>query len=117
MLRAHPEVVVLPAQQIEDGLVFVAERADAVLGFAALLRHEGGVIELDGLFVEAGVWRQGTGRALVEHCAAFARAEGAHEMEVIANLHAEGFYERLGFQAVRAVQTQFEAARLMRRPL
>jgi N-acetylglutamate synthase-like GNAT family acetyltransferase len=116
MLRGHPEVVVLPAQQIEDGLVFVAERDGAVLGFAALLRHEA-AIELDGLFVEPEGWRQGTGRALVEHCFAFARAEGAREMEVIANRHAEGFYGRLGFEAVREVQTQFEPALLMRRAL
>lgn len=119
MLRANPAIVVLPREQIEAGLVFVAVSNGATrVGFAALLRPaEGDEIELDGLFVEPVHWKQGAGRALVEHCAAFAREQGASRLNVIANLHSVGFYQRCGFRETGPFATPFGAALRMTREL
>src|SRR6476659_447734 len=72
-LLANPDAIQLPADQIYAGRVFVAERDGAIVGFAAVLPRDDRDTELDGLFVEPHLWGQGTGRALVEHCAAVAR--------------------------------------------
>src|SRR3954467_196483 len=60
-LEAHPDAIHLPPAQIANGQVLVAELGGRVTGFAAIV---GG--ELDGLFVEPELWRQGIGRALVD---------------------------------------------------
>src|ERR1051326_4207597 len=84
-LLAHPDAIELPLEQIRDGGVFVAEVAGSVMGFAAILPCEDGDFELDALFVEPNAWRQGIGRALVQHCAAAARDAGAVSLHVIGN--------------------------------
>ncbi|MEO7634085.1 MAG: GNAT family N-acetyltransferase, partial [Sphingomicrobium sp.] len=61
MLEAHPDAIELPAEQIAGGDVLVADFDGRIAGFAALA---GG--ELDGLFVEPALWRNGIGAALVE---------------------------------------------------
>jgi GNAT superfamily N-acetyltransferase len=109
-LLAHPEAIELPVEQINAGLVFVAESQGKTLGFAALLPRDNGDLELDGLFVEPQSWRRGVGKALVDHCAAWARASSATTLHVIGNHHAEGFYHRCGFETVGPYQTQFGPA-------
>src|ERR1041385_8328595 len=91
-LLAHPDAIELPLKQIEGGRVFVAEVSGSLMGFAAILPREDGDFELDALFVEPHSWRHGLGRALVDHCAAAARAAGAESLHVVGNPHAEGFY-------------------------
>jgi GNAT superfamily N-acetyltransferase len=81
-LLAHPDVVELPLDQIEDGLVRVAELGGEVGGFAVLLRSAQGACELDGLFVEPGHMGAGVGRALVEDAMRIARERGASRIEV-----------------------------------
>src|SRR5215467_12621578 len=72
-LLANPGAIVLPLEQINAGQVFVAECNGKVAGFAAILHREDRQIELDGLFVEPALWRNGVGRALIEYCTDFAR--------------------------------------------
>jgi GNAT superfamily N-acetyltransferase len=76
-LLAHPDAIDLPVEQIRKGGVFVAEIAGSIVGFAAILPRQDGDSELDALFVEPDLWRQGIGRALFEHCATAARSVGA----------------------------------------
>jgi GNAT superfamily N-acetyltransferase len=116
-LLENPDAIDLPVQQIEAGLVFVAETQGNTLGFAALLPRDDGDVELDGLFVEPRSWRRGVGRALVDHCAAWARASGATTMHVIGNYHAEGFYHRCGFETVGPYLTRFAPALRMTKAL
>ena len=116
-LLAHPDAIELPLEQIRDGGVFVAEVAGATMGFAAILPREHGDFDLDALFVEPTAWRQGIGRALVEHCAATARDIGAESLYVLGNPHAEGFYHACGFNTLGTKETRFGTGLLMKRAL
>ena len=116
-LLAHPDAIELPLEQLSDGGVFVAETAGSVMGFAAILAREDGDFELDALFVEPSAWRQGIGRALVDHCAEAARAAGAESLHVVGNPHAEGFYTACGFDTLGTKQTRFGIGLLMKMAL
>ena len=116
-MLAHPDAIELPLKQISDGGVFVTEIAGSTMGFAAILPREDGDFELDALFVEPSAWRQGIGRALVEHCAAAARAMGAESLHVLGNPHAEGFYNACGFNVLETKQTRFGTGLVMKRAL
>ena len=116
-LLAHPDAIELPLEQIKDGGVFVAEVAGSVMGFAAILPREDGDFDLDALFVEPSSWRQGIGRALVEHCAAAASAAGAGSLHVVGNPHAEGFYSACGFDVLGTKKMRFGVGLLMKRTL
>jgi GNAT superfamily N-acetyltransferase len=84
-LAAHPEAIELPAEQIADGLVRVAEQEGVLVGFAVLFERAGEACELDGLFVEPGRMRGGIGRLLVQDAARIGRDRGAARIDVIAN--------------------------------
>jgi GNAT superfamily N-acetyltransferase len=112
-LLANPDAIELPVGQITAGWVFVAERHGAIAGFSAMLPRPDGEAYLDGLFVEPKIWRSGVGRALVEHCCTYARAQGANALHVLGNLHAENFYEACGFETQGTEQTPFGIGLLM----
>jgi GNAT superfamily N-acetyltransferase len=116
-LLANPDAIMLPLQQIVEGRVFVAERQGKILGFSVILPREDGNSELDGLFVEPECWRQGIGRALIEHCGRAAKNLGARYLHVIGNTHAEHFYVACGFQVIGTEHTQFGVGLLMKKAL
>jgi GNAT superfamily N-acetyltransferase len=116
-LVAHPEAVELPVDQIEAGLVRVAELGGEVVGFAVLLRPAQGACELDGLFVEPAHMGAGVGRSLVEDALRIARERAATRIEVVANPEAVAFYHRLGFTGSEQVPTRFGPAQRMRVPV
>ncbi|MDI1236187.1 MAG: GNAT family N-acetyltransferase [Polaromonas sp.] len=116
-LLANPDAIELPLAQLEAGGVFVAEVTGSIKGFAAILSREDGDAELDALFVEPRAWRQGVGRALVDHCFSAATASGATSLHVVGNPHAEAFYISCGFRTVGTQQTRFGVGLLMKRGL
>jgi GNAT superfamily N-acetyltransferase len=116
-LLANPDAIALPIEQIAAGCVFVAERDGVVAGFAAVVPRPDGGSELDALFVEPHLWKQGIGRRLVDHMAAVARVRGASFLHVIGNPHAEGFYVSCGFRVTGTIETRFGVGLAMRRPL
>jgi GNAT superfamily N-acetyltransferase len=116
-LLAHPEAIDLPLEQIVAGHVFVVERDGVTMGFAAVVPRDDGNSELDALFVEPACWKQGLGRALIEHCATIARGRGSAALHVIGNPHAEGFYRNCGFEQIGTIDTRFGVGLLFRRPL
>ena len=116
-LLANPDAIALPIEQILAGGVFVAEQDGVVAGFAALLPRPDDGVELDALFVEPQVWKQGIGRRLVDHVAEVARERAAGFLHVIGNPHAEGFYRSCGFDVTGTVATRFGVGLAMRRPL
>jgi GNAT superfamily N-acetyltransferase len=103
-LIGDPEAIYLPAGQIANGQVIVAELDGEIAGFAALV---GG--ELDGLFVEPDLWGRGIGRALVDAATHQARKRGL-ALKVIANPRARRFYEHCGLSVEGEVQTRFGPA-------
>jgi GNAT superfamily N-acetyltransferase len=116
-LLLHPDAIDLPLEQILAGAVFVLEKDSAVAGYCAILPREDGDTELEALFVEPGIQRQGVGTKLVEHCAQIARANGSTTLHVIGNLHAEQFYLDCGFSTIGSFKTRFGEGLLMRMPL
>lgn len=116
-LLANPDAIELPLQQILDGGVFVAEQAEVIKGFSAILLRSDGNAELDALFVEPECWRRGVGRVLVEHCAMVARRAGATYLHVTGNPHAERFYIACGFQVLGTEDTRFGPGLAMKKVL
>jgi len=114
-LIANPGAIELPAAQIQAGQVFVARRGDVILGFAAILPRTDGGVELDGLFVEVGHWRQGIGRMLVERCILATKSAGWDALHVIGNPHARQFYESCDFEYAGKTATRFGEALLFRK--
>ena len=112
-LLANPDVINLPLQQIQDGLVFVAELTGTVVGYVSLRVYAKRKMELEGLFTEPDQWRQGIGRRLVLHAMEASRSQGARTMIVFANPHALGFYRRMGFIKEGEVTVESQTAMVM----
>ena len=113
-LLTHADAIAIPLDQLASGLVFVAECAGAIIGFAAIVPRGDGDSELDALFVEPDLWRRGYGHALLLHCVEAARRRGSAALHVVGNPHAEAFYRACGFDRVGATETRFGAGLLMR---
>jgi GNAT superfamily N-acetyltransferase len=111
---AHPDAIAVPAEQIERGEVLLAEIDDRIAGFAVILDGHGKA-ELDGLFVEPGLWRRGIGSALVDAAVAAARHRGLSLLTVVASPAAEAFYVHCGFVVEGVADTRFGPALRMSR--
>ena len=116
-LLANPDAIALDPLEISAGRVPVAEDGPMLAGFAVWLPPKSGAAELDGLFVEPGLWRAGVGRRLVAEVAAAAAAIGASSLRVIANPAALDFYGRCGFVPGGEAQTRFGPAPVLTLPL
>ena len=116
-LLANPDAIAVPVEQIASDCVFVAERDGIVVGFAAVVTRVDGGAELDALFVEPHLWKQGIGRQLVDHIADVARRTAATFLHVVGNPHARGFYLSCGFRVTGTVETRFGVGLDMRRTL
>ncbi|HEY0628778.1 MAG TPA: GNAT family N-acetyltransferase [Sphingomicrobium sp.] len=112
-LLAHPDAIELPLEQIEQGAVIVAELDDRIAGFAVVLIGDDHA-ELDGLFVEPELWRNGIGAALVDVAVHEARRQGL-AMMVVASPTAREFYEKCGFTVEGEARTRFGPALTMSR--
>ena len=112
-LDANPEAIDLPLAQIERGEVSVAESVDGIAGFAVVVIQADSA-EIDGLFVEPGLWRRGVGSALIDAATHEARNVGL-SLTVVAAPEAVGFYEKHGFTAEGGVETRFGPAVRMSR--
>ncbi len=116
-LLRHPDAIDLPQEQIVAGGVFVLEQDGAIVGFSAIMPRDDGDTELDALFVEPSIQRQGIGRKLIEHCAEMARSTGSSALHVVGNTHAKQFYLACGFSIVGTFETRFGLGLLMRKTL
>lgn len=114
-LLAHPDAIELPAEQIANGRVFVSEWEGVIVGFAAVEARADGESELDALFVDPHMQRRGIGRALIEHCAEFARKQGSLALYVVGNPHAKTFYGQCGFKVIGTTETRFGPGLVMRK--
>lgn len=112
-LLAHPDAIVLPAEQIDRGEIVVAELGGRIAGFAVILESAGSA-ELDGLFVEPELWRQGVGSSLVAEAVHEARRRGL-SLTVVSSPEASEFYEKCGFTVEGQAETRFGPALKMSR--
>jgi GNAT superfamily N-acetyltransferase len=112
-LLANPDAIALPAERIERGQIVVAEFDDRIAGFAVVVEKDG-TAELDGLFVDPELSRQGIGSALVAEAVHEARRQGL-SLTVVASPEAKLFYEKCGFTLEGETDTRFGLALLMSR--
>jgi GNAT superfamily N-acetyltransferase len=109
-LLANPDVLWLSDRSVQQGRTRVAIGTDGrIVGFATSL-VAGDALELEDLFVDPDWMSRGVGRALVLDVVGTARRLGLARLEVIANRHALGFYEKAGFVVDRDVETRFGLA-------
>lgn len=116
-LAAHPDAIAIPPDAVRDGHVRVACRQDRPVGFSVAIPISDEVWELDGLFVEPDTMRHGVGRSLVADVTARAAQTQVRVLEVTANPHALGFYEKQRFRFSHSVPTRFGPGLRMRRPI
>jgi ribosomal protein S18 acetylase RimI-like enzyme len=113
-LLADPEALTLSDDLVARGRTRVATFANGVVvGFASTRPTGRGVLELDDLFVDPDAMRRGVARQLIRHIATEAAAEDVARIDVIANTHALGFYEAVGFIAGAPADTEFGPAQRM----
>jgi len=79
MLAAHPEVLGVPSEAIQEGRVRVAETEGKIIGFS-VLGFSGCESELDGLFVDPAFMRRGVGRRLLADAVQIAADAGIQTM-------------------------------------
>jgi SAM-dependent methyltransferase/GNAT superfamily N-acetyltransferase len=107
-LDAHPEVLGVAPEAIAEERVRVAVGPGGdLVGFSVVADATTGVCELEDLFVDPGVMRQGIGRALVLDAMSRAAGAGCRAMTVVAHPRNFAFYESLGFIAEQPVSTLF----------
>ena len=111
-LLAHPEVLELSEEAVRQGRTRAAVADGGIAGFATW-REAGRIIEIEDLFVAPERMGRGIGRALVLDLIAIARDRGVRRVEVTANQHALGFYQKAGFAVDREVDTRFGPAARM----
>ena len=94
-------VLVVTVDQIARDWVLVAERDGELLGFAHVERRDDLTVAwLEGLFIDPDAQGQGIGTLLWSAAIDHARGLDATELRFDADLHAVGFYERLGATVV-----------------
>jgi GNAT superfamily N-acetyltransferase len=105
-LLSHPEALEFSDLALREHRVRVAVIDDRIVGFVTLLTT-GQTAELEDLFVDPDWMLHGIGRALVLDAVETARVQGLTQVEVTANPHALGFYEKVGFVTNGMTQTPF----------
>jgi N-acetylglutamate synthase-like GNAT family acetyltransferase len=105
-LRHHPDALAFSDLPVHQHRTRVATTDGRIVGFATLLITEQ-VGELEDLFVDPDWMRRGIGQELMLDSVAIARGLGVPRIEVTANGHALGFYEKAGFVLDGVVETRF----------
>lgn len=100
-------------EQLQRGEVWVVSKRGTICGFSSVYRRDDGDFELDGLFVLPDFWKLGLGRMLIETTVDYVRSQQAEKLHVIGNMHAEGFYQKIGFVEKGMVRTEFGEGLLM----
>ena len=105
-LLDNPDLISLDEEMLANNEVLVAKVGDRIVGFATIVAHDGNDAELEGLFVEPSEWRKGVGSALVRAIEREAAAWSASRIHVLANEHAQAFYEAVGFNKIGEKRTE-----------
>lgn len=107
ILLANPDALEFSDTAVREGRTRVAVLGSGkIVGFATTCDVAEN-IELEDLFVDPEWMRQGIGRELILDALAVASRNGFGQLVVIANPHAQRFYERTGFVSDGEVATRF----------
>jgi putative acetyltransferase len=96
------------ARRLSTGGVFVSEREDRLAGFARI--DESG--ELDLLYVDPLLERQGVAAELFDSVAAWSRRNGIVQLTANVSITARPFFERMGFRVLQSQVVEREGVRL-----
>ncbi len=102
------EVLTIQLDYVRDNDVYAAvDHAECIVGWYAVV-GTGAALVLDNLWVRPDQIGTGVGRALFEHAVAHAGARGADTLELEADPHAAGFYERMSMQRIGQVNAPMD---------
>ncbi len=94
-MAAWAQLLKLPPAYFTTNEVYKAIIGATIAGWYALVRHNDSGL-LDHLWVQPAFMGQGVGRQLFLHAVELARSQGLSRLELEADPHAVGFYERMG---------------------
>jgi GNAT superfamily N-acetyltransferase len=103
----------LRGEDIERHDVWVAEDDGILQGYHRVI--PGDPAELEDLWIEPSAIRSGVGTTLFRHAVERARATGATALEIDADPHAVGFYERMGARRIGDTASTIIPGRLLPR--
>jgi GNAT superfamily N-acetyltransferase len=89
------DLTLLPAD-VEENLVFCAERDGAIAGFYSVSGAGTAAGEIEHMWVLPGHIGTGLGRALFEHMVGRLRESGVKTLRIESDPNAAAFYERMG---------------------
>jgi 8-oxo-dGTP pyrophosphatase MutT (NUDIX family) len=98
MDRVSDAMTLSPADMGAHEVFVLHDPTGAIVGFHRII--PGDPAELEDMWVEPDAMGNGHGRRLFEHAAAIARSLGARALELDADPHAAGFYERMGMERI-----------------
>ena len=98
MQRVMPDMIVHPEFLTKEHGI-VAEEDGVIFGYA-IVRVKDAEAFLRDLFVEAGHFRQGIGRALFDEAVRYSRENRAQSITLGGDPNAIGFYEKLGMRQI-----------------
>jgi N-acetylglutamate synthase-like GNAT family acetyltransferase len=104
-MHAHPEAFHVSRDQIQTGRILVAEIKGEIVGLASWRPMGDLMAELDGIFVEAMLWRSGLGSDLMQAVCSAAAASGFQNLYASTVSPAVDFYRRRGFVRTGASAT------------
>jgi GNAT superfamily N-acetyltransferase len=87
--------------------VYVAIIGGSIAGCCALVVSDS-LAELEHMWIDPQQMGAGVGRALFEHARQRAKDLGLPELELSADPHAEGFYERMGAQRIGEINAEMD---------
>ena len=98
---------------IAENIVFVAESAGNIAGFASIVRDPArNCFCLDHLFIRPEHIRRGAGSALFRHAAEYCRSNGIASFRILSDPHAAGFYEKMGAARLGETPSSIEGRNL-----
>ena len=112
-LEACRDDLALTPEEVAASPVYVLENEHGIAGFYSLHVHDGGLAELDDLFVAPEAIGTGAGRRLWQHATATAFALGCTEMDIQSDPHAEGFYRAMGAHRVGDLESTVTPGRML----
>lgn len=97
------EELIITAEQIETGTVFVATSDNRFVGYYTLVEIDKDAVELQHLFIDPAHLNRGYGSRLLNHALETARKNGFHKLVIQSDPNAAGFYDKHHIPLVKQI--------------